>query len=156
MTIIESITAGFAELKALLTSKSSLDAELTKLKAELEQSQSQIKGYIEASDNFKAKLEAATAQGSADAKNIIDLTASLKAKDEEIATLKAEAKSSGRQAAEMLSNAGLPAGQLPAGNGNQPSKQEQIDGLRESLKTASATDKFKICQQIKALLAAKS
>lgn len=156
MTIVEATQAGFAKLEALFSSKLSLEADLQKARNENAELQATIKRQEQEIQNLKATGAAATEKANADAKNIIDLQAALKAKDEEITTLKAGAKSAGEKAAEMLSNASVPAGQLPNAGGNGETREQKIDALRAQLKNCTdARERFRICEQISAVKAGK-
>lgn len=149
MTIVEATQAGFAKLEALFSSKSSLEADLAKARNENTELQATLKRQEQEIQNLKATGQAATDRAAADAKQITDLTAAMASRDAEIAALKAGAKSAGQQAAEMLSAAAIPAGQLPAANPNR----ETIDSLRAKLnsKTLTPVERANIALQLREL-----
>jgi len=113
MNLQEIIVSGFADLKLLLTSKASLEADLATAKQTI--------------GTLSTNLDAVTGQLSVAQGEVVGHLATitvlngaaethataLAAKDTEIATLKAGAKSAGEQAVALVAGQGLPAGAAP-------------------------------------------
>lgn len=114
MNLLETIQSGFAELKATLSSKVSLDAELTQARAENAALTLQLKAATDATASLKELNDSHAATVNAKDIEIDGLKASVSAKDAEIAKLNSEAKSLGERAVALVAGQGIASKDLPA------------------------------------------
>lgn len=136
MNLLERINEGFATLKAAIadlkasaSTRADASTELTELKATVNRQEQEIAAMkaekAEAERKLSAAAEFSTAMANAH-------TQSLAERDAEITRLKAEAKTAGELAAEMVAKQNIPISHLPAG---QPAAGEaDLEKLRAQIK----------------------
>ncbi len=114
MNLQEIIVSGFSDLKLLLTSKASIEADLATAKQTIGTLSTNLGAaraeFVVAQAQVVAHAATITAASDAAATHATDLAA----KDAEIAALKAGAKSAGETAVNLVAAQGVPAGSLPA------------------------------------------
>lgn len=142
-SILNSIKAGFDDLKTAMANKADLETKVVELTATITRQEQEIAG-------FKADIAAKAGLPGIVAKLETDLASA----NAEIATLKADQKSVGERAAEITAAQGVKPNSIP-GTLPNGSVTDQISGLRERLKTANASEKYDISMQIKELLTPK-
>jgi len=127
MNLIETVTTGFAELKALLSSKVSLDAELTQARAEKEALSTQLKAANDSLAALQQKDESGATTIAAKDIEIDNLKATVAAKDAEIAKLNSEAKSLGERAVALVAGQGIASKEMPSSlSANTSNSREEL------------------------------
>ncbi len=114
MNLIETVTTGFSELKAMLSSKVSLETELNAARMELAESKAALALCETARDTTAKTVSDSVAAVTAKDAELAALQASVTAKDAEIAALKAESKSLGERAIALVAGQGIAAKEMPA------------------------------------------
>jgi hypothetical protein len=136
MTLTETIKAGFAELKTLLSAK---PAEVGDAAAKLKDFETKFTSL--STDMEKLTLNCATGETTIKDLNaqVVKLTGEATAKDGEITSLKAAAKTAGEVAVDLVAATGLDAAQLPAA-GRSAADKSAKPSLREQYLALSRTD----------------
>lgn len=114
MNLLETIQSGFGELKALLSSKVSLESELAQARAENATLSTELKAANEVVTGFKELQDSYSSSLAAKDTEITSLKSDLAAKDAEIAKLNSEAKSLGERAVALVAGQGIASKDIPA------------------------------------------
>jgi len=126
MNLLEAVSAGFADLKATLASRATLETDLATARADLAEVTTGLKAARTGLDAAAKTLDAAQTELAA-------LKTQLAAKDTEIAALKAEVKTVGEKAAALVAAQGIPIASVP-GATDGAANGESLDSIRAQIK----------------------
>jgi chromosome segregation ATPase len=144
MSIFQKLENGIAEIKANFATASASASRI----AELETANTDLTAKLATANNTAATYDATLADLTAKlTKAEADLTASVS----KITALESDKKTVGAEAAAVVAALGVDTTTIPA-QAAKPDASQTATELRAKLKTTnSSVEKFKICEQIKAL-----